>query len=81
MRCMFNSCGPLCGSSAQVDCPEDPIFYFSWPESVFCLKCLQGAGLEGARMGTATLWPAFEGLGCVCMLGGQDGHCDPVAST
>lgn len=70
MRCMLNSSGWFCGSSVQVDCPEAPVFYFSSLESVSCLKCLQGAGSEGPRMGPATLWPAFEGLGYVCMLGG-----------
>lgn len=67
MRCMVNSSGWSCGSSAQVDYPEAPVFYFSWPESVSSLKCLWGAGSEGAKMGAATLWPAFEGLGvCLC---------------
>lgn len=70
MRCMFNSSGWPCGLSAQVDYPEAPVFYFSWPESVSSLKCLWGAGSEGARMGAATLWSAFEGLGvCLCARG------------
>lgn len=62
MSWMFNSSGRSCGSSAQVDYPEAPVSYFSWPESVSSLKCLWGAGSEGARMGAVTLWPAFEGL-------------------